>query len=160
MADCMLIRTWATMDPYEVVAIDSCTLLAGIREAAAELDRLREAELSALERMDQILNRTCELREQLDRLQAIVDRLPKTVDGVPVVRGDELWHGGKEYVAEQVAYRRTNTRISMNPTFCFSSREAENAAKTAKLNSQWIKEGSTAGHVRKEVPDKTVRNSV
>lgn len=40
MSDCILIKTWATMDAYELSAISRYTLLYGIHEAADEIDRL------------------------------------------------------------------------------------------------------------------------
>jgi hypothetical protein len=41
MSDCVLIKTWATMDAYELSAISRYTLLHGIQEADAEIERLR-----------------------------------------------------------------------------------------------------------------------
>ena len=90
--------------------------------------------------------RSCEqaLDEAEDRiadLQAIVDKLPKTADGVPVVPGEYVWtpgcamwivcrgNGSSDYsetlAAEPNAY---DMDPSMPVRFCYSTREAAEAA--------------------------------
>jgi len=53
-------------------------LTADLESARAEVDRLREAADGAM-------------REDRDRLLAIVDRLPKTIDGIPIVPNMQLY---------------------------------------------------------------------
>jgi len=40
-----------------------------------------------------VLSKACRsAADEIDRLQAIVDRLPKTADGIPVTPGMKVWH--------------------------------------------------------------------
>ena len=114
MSDCVLIRTWATMDAYELPSIGRQTLLFGIREAVAELERL----------------------------QAIVDRLPKTADGVPmalgqtvftlrsdgVIRGRQVIEITDDWIGVQVG-ALVGTRGSARPEIIYSTREAAEKAR-------------------------------
>lgn len=99
MSDCVLIRTWATMDTYELSSIGRKTLLFGIQEAAAELERLRaivdrlpkDAEGNAVYSSGACCPLRLAEKDRADRLQAIVDRLPSTADGVAIVPGMTIY---------------------------------------------------------------------
>ena len=81
------------------------------------------------------------LLARLDALQALVDKLPKTADGVPVVDGDELYHpsvGDNSMFgvhAETKAYWIWNSGPNEGSHWtdtissCYSTREAALAAK-------------------------------
>ena len=73
---------------------------------------------------------------EIEGLQAIVDKLPKTADGVPVVPGMELWHHcqyKKEVrsvtISTDYSYMPSDGRSQLNiqhvgPSACHSTREA------------------------------------
>ena len=91
--------------------------------------------------MDITWNDLATIKEYITRLEAIVDKLPKTADGVPVVPGEYVWtpglamwivcrgNGSSDYcetlAAEPNAY-------DMDPSApvksCYSTREAAEAA--------------------------------
>jgi hypothetical protein len=74
--------------------------------------------------------------DEITRLQAIIDRLPKTADGVPIVPGDTIWFdidnystvagieieepGGQWWVSFGISGAETDQ--------CYSTREAANKA--------------------------------
>jgi hypothetical protein len=69
--------------------------------------------------------------EKLQRLQAIVvDRLPKTVDGVPLTPHDTVWtwFGNGPVEAVTLQYRP----LSLVYPQCYSTREAAEQARAAK----------------------------
>lgn len=85
-------------------------------------------------------NRACidsllgDLLEENKRLQAIVDKLPKTADGVPVAPGDKVYRAG-EYTSAQLTIARDlpeynggwqDGRVRIEN--CYSTREAAQAA--------------------------------
>jgi hypothetical protein len=74
------------------------------------------------------------LRRQLSTLQAIVDKLPKTADGVPVVPGMTLWYWSKKHGPQRLeAVMRTTdgcNDFDLNiESFLHSTREAAEAAQ-------------------------------
>ncbi len=72
-----------------------------------------------------------QMRAERDRLQTIVDKLPKTADGVPVVPGIKVWH--RDYLGVV-----TEEAGVWKPPFpgllvcCYSTREAAEAAAKDK----------------------------
>ena len=78
---------------------------------------------------------------EVDRLAAIVAKLPKTADGVPVVPGMELWHAGTAWSDKGdyawSFYRRRNGELEVQFILCnvllsdcYSTREAANHAES------------------------------
>jgi len=69
----------------------------------------------------------CRYMAEIDRLEAIVDKLPKTADGVPVTPGLELWtvHSGTG-----LPYSITVGSVRYGGIYpdCYSTREAASAA--------------------------------
>ena len=70
------------------------------------------------------------LQQEIERLRAIVDRLPKTADGVPMVPGLRvwIWFGGK--ITEAV-HSGTDPKQSYwgNALWCYSTKEAAEEAE-------------------------------
>lgn len=112
--------------------------------AADEIERLRAIIDGDARRKHGASGMCCALREQeksrADRLQAIVDRLPKTADGVPIVPGMKVWfqrsrNHGWEVTAELVGgYYQSNGDWSCidfdgDGARDYSTREAAEAAK-------------------------------
>ena len=67
--------------------------------------------------------------DELERLRAIVDKLPKTADGVPVVPGlDNVWvkNGPNVRPSESMTTWRL---LQVRRSYCYSTREAAEAAK-------------------------------
>ena len=84
-------------------------------------------------------------KEFLDRLataEAIVEKLPKTADGVPVFLHDEVWLPGEDeplYVGhienstrQGWWYAQRPYRAALDLCMCYSTREAAQVAKEAK----------------------------
>jgi hypothetical protein len=69
-----------------------------------------------------------EAADELDRLQAIVDQLPKTADGVPIAPGTRVW----SELAGEVS-RVTVNRIGIGGVYhdVYSTREAAEKARAA-----------------------------
>lgn len=72
---------------------------------------------------------------EIKRLRAIVDKLPKTADGVPVVPGDDLWsHYYNEVIGVKMPWLAVGPnedgrgQTGYDPARCFSTREAAIAA--------------------------------
>lgn len=62
---------------------------------------------------------------EIEQLRAIVDRLPKTADGVPVVGGMEVWRARADAVIHRfVMITDVDTEGSDPVTLCYSTREA------------------------------------
>ena len=85
------------------------------------------------------------LNDEIARLQAIVERLPKTRDGVPVVPGSSrVWrinkHGESEESVNWIGWGATFMSDSndspywptWSPDKCYSTREAAEAAMAAR----------------------------
>ena len=68
-----------------------------------------------------------EAEQKIERLQAIVDRLPKTADGVPIVPGMEVW----SWMGDAGLMSTEITRIGKGGWFaaCYSTREAAEKAR-------------------------------
>lgn len=78
------------------------------------------------------------LKERCAELEAIVAKLPKTADGVPVVPGDELWYRrsrGWLVVAETVGsyddHNGDSHTVSLEQ--CYSTREAAEKANSVQI---------------------------
>lgn len=88
--------------------------------------------------------------QEIERLEAVVDKLPKTVDGKPVTRGDKVyailpatevysgagWHWSTKVVVELVVDDFEWAKADAGPamTFisdCYSTREVAEAVKAA-----------------------------
>ena len=82
------------------------------------------------------------MQREIDRLQAIVDRLPKTADVVPIVRGMQLWcvrHADKQIVEQKclghdgiyvsARYPKTRSTWWWGEQMCYSTREAAEKAR-------------------------------
>jgi hypothetical protein len=102
--------------------------------AIEEIDRLREentalraAVQSAHERADHWTEQAAGFVGERDRLQAIVDRLPKTADGVPVVPGQFIYASDGKAVM-MLRYAENDGRMAY-PEVCYSTREAAVAAR-------------------------------
>ena len=69
-----------------------------------------------------------ELQEENDRLQAIVAKLPKTADGVPVVPGMEVWQDCFDGIKQRWAASGIEDDRAMVTSFvyaeCYSTRKA------------------------------------
>jgi len=76
-----------------------------------------------------------ELIVEAKRLQAIVDKLPKTADGAPIVPGMEVWlPGHPRYPGEVETDFSVNPCVDWpekiyNPTKLYSTREAAEAVR-------------------------------
>ena len=77
-----------------------------------------------------------ELCDEVDRLQAIVDRLPKTADGVPIVADMEVWLIGSNCdpfqvtVENEIVIRFPDQETSRHYTsWCYSTKEAAEKAR-------------------------------
>jgi hypothetical protein len=114
-----------------------------LREAADEIERLR-GDLSALqETLTGVKSMHADALEESERLTAIVDRLPKTADGVPmtlgqtvytlrsdgVVRGRQVIEITGDWIGVQVG-ALVGTRGSARPEIIYSTREAAEKART------------------------------
>jgi hypothetical protein len=64
----------------------------------------------------------------MDRLQAIVDRLPKTADGVPIAPGASVW----AWMGDAGIVETEIQRVGKGGWFdaCYSTREAAEKART------------------------------
>ena len=77
------------------------------------------------------------LAAEVDRLEAVVARLPKTADGVPLVDGDRVWvPDGTEYIYSHpidtdLLYYRTECGVGLFASACYSTRDAALDAKEA-----------------------------
>jgi len=87
--------------------------------------------------LDDGVNAGCYCRE-IERLRAIVDRLPKTADGMPITPGMKVWfqrsrNHGWEVTAELVGGYWDTFKdwhcIDFDGQRCFSTREAAEAAR-------------------------------
>ncbi len=72
------------------------------------------------------------LRNQNTSLQAVVDKLPKTADGVPIVPQMQIWYRFNDTIHEDMVLGLTaevawSHLIAWND--CYSAREAAEAAK-------------------------------
>ncbi len=93
-------------------------------------------------------DRIC-LKNQIARLQAIVDKLPKTMDGVPVIFGDFVWkkRGGEMLtgtIGSDCELGRSmvdvcnadlptaDNDVTLEISECYSTREAAEAAQKGK----------------------------
>jgi len=71
--------------------------------------------------------------DEIERLQAIIDKLPKTADGVPVVPGMTVYYRGMGGVVQTTnemcvnAIKAANGFI-LNPSGCYSTQVAADAA--------------------------------
>lgn len=81
----------------------------------------------------------CEMqRKTIDRLQEIVDRLPKTADGVPITPWMPVWiicSSGIasvriSWVSADQSRVGTNSGWSAKPSDCYSTREAAEKARS------------------------------
>jgi len=71
-----------------------------------------------------------EMCEEIERLRAIMDRLPKTADGVPIVAGMELWRVRADVVIHRFAMISDVDVEGSDPaTLCYSTREAAEKAR-------------------------------
>ena len=72
-------------------------------------------------------------RAEIERLTAIIDKLPKTADGVPVVPGMTVYYRGMGGVVQTTnemcvnAIKAANGFI-LNPSGCYSTQVAADAA--------------------------------
>ena len=67
---------------------------------------------------------------KIAELEDIVDKLPTTADGVPVVPGMEIWHpDGRTGTASIAYYGRDCFPSYVVAEYCYSTREAAEAAK-------------------------------
>jgi hypothetical protein len=90
------------------------------------LTRLRSAE------------RTTENRElladaidEIELQRKILNRLPVSMDGVYIVPGIPLWYRGVEFVADSIAFQRSDPTRSMNPAYCYANQESDEKARRA-----------------------------
>lgn len=68
---------------------------------------------------------------EIERLQAIVDRLPKTADGVPVAFHQELWYFDRDSDNPiRLMHTRTLSYWKIVES-CYSTREAAESARKA-----------------------------
>lgn len=73
-----------------------------------------------------------ELRQQLAEAKAVIDKLPKTADGVPVVAGMSLYHSSGEFstVSEvSIVVVNCGHQIVEHASRYYSTREAAEAAR-------------------------------
>jgi len=84
-------------------------------------------------------NTAVQLADEVERLRAIVDKLPKTADGVPVVPGMTLWDSiwlGRPFGVQQLSVFCPNASRSewmcnegeVDVSQCYSTRAAAEAA--------------------------------
>ena len=73
-------------------------------------------------------NTATALKDDLDRLQAIVDKLPKTADGVPVVPGMEVWVTMTRLRQSHIVKDWTEVDEQDWEKYFYSTREAAEAA--------------------------------
>jgi hypothetical protein len=102
--------------------------------------QLAEAERRAVD-AGKVRDELYQVQRKRAAAEAIVDRLPKTADGVPVVPGMELWHAGTSWSGKGdyawCFYRRPSsgelevvfTLCSVLVSQCYSTRAAAEAAK-------------------------------
>lgn len=71
-----------------------------------------------------------EMKARLDAAEAIVAKLPKTADGVPMIHGETYWYNGAMGdIIECHSELVVGTETCGCPTFsCYSTREAADAA--------------------------------
>jgi hypothetical protein len=87
---------------------------------------------SSHERLCQIVEeqerRLAELQTEIERLRAIVDRLPKTADGVPIAPGQGVWTWFPDRSQPETV---TLQRIGACGVYagCYSTREAAEKAR-------------------------------
>lgn len=84
---------------------------------------------------DTVVDRLNEQHAEIERLRAIVERLPKTADGVPVTPGMAYWF---EYMDTPGEFGQLHASEIYNcngdvvfNTYCYSTREAAEAARKA-----------------------------
>ena len=117
---------------------------------AQEVKRL-QADVGMYEAMKEgVAIRIAGLEAKIDRLRSIVNQLPKTADGVPIIPGMTLW-ATWEYLFGRIATRsfccefiesidgqvylyQSNT-IRFEPSNCYSTCEAASAAKNKPTNT-------------------------
>jgi len=105
----------------------------------AEIKRLRAELVEIEECFDEANKYIVDYMAEIDRLQVIVDKLPKTADGVPVVPGkDIVWHPDVRHIrgapmpldidanGEAAWWRTPDERYSVED--CYSTQEAAKAS--------------------------------
>jgi hypothetical protein len=80
-----------------------------------------------------------EATAEIERLQAIVGRLPKTADGVPIAPGDVVWLIGSHCdpfqvtILNEIVIRYPDKETSSHyPSWCYSTRKAAEQARAGK----------------------------
>ncbi len=81
-----------------------------------------------------ILNLLDEALEKIDDLQKIIDRLPKTADGVPLATCEKVWILEDYGKRLQVIYRQKSWP-ERYPGRCYSTPEAAKEAKEKELET-------------------------
>lgn len=121
---------------------DAPHLLEECKRLKAKLDNVVDSVVSIGKRLG-----SDKLLKELERLRELEDRLPKTADGVPVVPGDVLWgqdaDGGVVSIAsgkglmmlddaesfDEPGYPMPEDSYYGKPSFCYSTKEAAEAAR-------------------------------
>jgi hypothetical protein len=108
-----------------------------IKDLAREAkDKRAREELAAIKRPDELTRLRSDLARmtlERDQLQAIVDKLPKTADGVPMVPGyDQVYLAmrGDDGTLHSLSKTAATWRLlDLRAKDCYSTREAAEAAK-------------------------------
>ena len=98
---------------------------------------------------DVLLVRAC---DEIERLRAIVDKLPKTADGVPVLPGMTLWdsvwinkpfvvHSLLVFCPEAARSEWTTNDGEVDPGQCYSTREAAEKVTIVTAPAELIESG-------------------
>ena len=96
-----------------------------------EFERLGSVAHMALVGQEELQRALSKTEAEFERLQAIVDRLPKTADGVPVVPGMEVW-GQFEYrcnIENAIVLESIYSDAVPASQFWYSTCEAAEAAR-------------------------------
>lgn len=101
-----------------------------VRELEADNDRLRKQSGEYFLDLGASQRRCGELEEEAARLRAIVDKLPRTADGVVVTPGMKVWRYSDgslaAWMSDLMAYR---WEAEINPASAYSTPEAAEAAR-------------------------------
>jgi len=93
-----------------------------------ETDEMVQSVIKEAKRQEEALARVPKLEEELAALKAIVEKLPKTADGVVVMEEIEVWHPGEDTPGLTFGWNAGNDEWGAETCECYSTREAAQQA--------------------------------